>query len=90
MADYTDLGIVSPEWTTIEEGHPEFFKPPPADWSVQQIKDAINERRAKQAAEEPGKYREFQTPREHWTVLILTSEHKRYNNLDPHHRSLLY
>ena len=32
MADYTDLGIVSPEWTAIEEGHPEFFKPPPADW----------------------------------------------------------
>jgi len=57
MADYSYLGIVAPEWTKLEQDYPKWFdQTTPTDWTLQDIKDSINKRRAEEAARDAKDY----------------------------------
>jgi hypothetical protein len=57
MADYTYMGIPSPEWETLEREHPEWFdQTTPPHWTLQDIKNSINTRRAEEALRNAATY----------------------------------
>lgn len=57
MADFTYMGVVSSEWTALERDYPEWFdQTTPSDWTLEDIKSSINQRRAEEAARDAMNY----------------------------------
>jgi hypothetical protein len=57
MADYTYMGIVAPEWAKLEKDFPQWFnQSTPAHWTLEDIKNDINKRRAEEAEKAVAEY----------------------------------
>lgn len=57
MTDYTYMGVVAPEWEALERDFPQWFdQTTPPHWTLQDIKNDINSRRAKEAARDAQGY----------------------------------
>jgi hypothetical protein len=57
MADYTYMGVVAPEWETLEREYPHWFdQTTPPYWTLQDIKQSINIRRSEEAARNATNY----------------------------------
>jgi hypothetical protein len=62
MADYTYMGVVAPEWEALERDYPQWFdQTNPSHWTLQDIKNSINNRRAEEAARYAASYGEHST-----------------------------